>query len=189
MNYSNIKYYDISNGPGCRTSIFVSGCTRHCKRCFNKEAWDFDSGQPFTTKTMTDILSSCHKKYIQGISILGGEPLEPANQPAVSDLIYIFRQEYGASKDIWLYTGYTWEELMNVKNSPNSYLDYILDSIDVLVDGPFEEDKYDILLRFRGSSNQRLIDVKKSTETNLIFWDDGPIYSSHESYSDRIHDE
>ena len=186
MNYSKIKYYDIANGPGCRTSIFVSGCSIHCNGCFNQEAWDFNAGEPFTTKVMTDILSSCNYDYIKGISILGGEPLDPKNQTAVYDLIYIFRQEYGSKKDIWLYTGYTWDWLNIHRNDSNMYVGDILDNIDVLVDGAFEQDKADILLRFRGSSNQRLIDAKKSTKYNIVFWDDGPIFNSHASYSDKV---
>ncbi len=163
MNYSSIKYFDISNGPGCRTSLFVSGCTHRCKGCFNKETWDFGSGERYTEEVEGEIISSLSPDYITGLSILGGEPMEAANQPAVAGLVKKVREVY-RDKSIWIYSGYTFEELLDKENKRchGEHTAEILENIDVLVDGRFVEELKDIRLNFRGSSNQRIIDVKES---------------------------
>lgn len=173
MNYAEIKYYDISNGLGVRTSLFVSGCNHHCKGCFNEIAWDFNYGNKFTDETMNDILKSLEPKYIAGLSILGGEPLDPDNINTVIQIIMKVKQKY-PNKSIWVYTGYNFNDIYDLNDykyylyprhcgkSYNYYKNIALNSIDVLVDGKFEEDKKDITLKFRGSSNQRIIDVKQS---------------------------
>lgn len=148
MYYGAIKKTDIANGEGVRVSLFVSGCRRHCKGCFNKETWDFSYGQPFNFTTIEEILEALDKPYIQGLSILGGEPLERENVPWVETLIMFVRGRFGDKKDIWLYTGFQYEE---VKDYDLMY------HIDVLVDGPFIEEQKDISLRFRGSKNQRVL--------------------------------
>lgn len=160
MNYARIKYNDIANGLGVRASLFVSGCNHHCKGCFNEIAWDFDYGTKFTQRTIDDILDSIDKPYIQGLSILGGEPLDPKNQYAVMDLIIQFRNRFRHQKDIWVYTGYKIEDVIMHKD--------IYHGIDVLVDGPFIESQKDITLKFRGSANQRVIDVPETIKTGEI---------------------
>lgn len=173
MNYAEIKYYDISNGLGVRTSLFVSGCNHHCKGCFNEIAWDFNYGNKFTDETMNDILKSLEPEYIAGLSILGGEPLDPDNINTVIQIIMKVKQKY-PNKSIWVYTGYNFNDIYDLNDykyylyqrhcgkSYNYYKNIALNLIDVLVDGKFEEDKKDITLKFRGSSNQRIIDVKQS---------------------------
>lgn len=179
MNYSNIKLFDIANGAGVRTSLFVSGCRRHCDGCFNRVAWNFDDGDAFDDEDMGLILETLNSKYIDGLSILGGEPLEPENQKCVLKIISEVKNRF-PTKDIWLWTGFTWEELMT--DLSNKTLADILNSIDVLVDGPFEIDKKDLTLRFRGSSNQRIINVKESLKNDeIVLWDDGPIFNNHKS--------
>jgi len=180
VNYSNIKYFDIANGSGCRTSIFVSGCRNHCDGCFNKETWSFDSGEKFTKETISEIISRSANSYIKGLSVLGGEPLDRDNQFDVLHLIICFRNEY-PDKDIWLWTGYTYEELMedNWKHV-GVFTKQILDNIDILVDGRYEKDKHSIGLRFRGSSNQRIIDIPKSIKSDaLVLWQDDEVYGKH----------
>lgn len=159
MNYATIKYVDIANGLGVRTSLFVSGCTHHCPGCFNSEAWDFDAGVPFDEEAQQAVLNSLAPAYIAGLTILGGEPMEPQNQRALLPFLKKVRTTYPKTS-IWLYTGDTLEELQN-KNSPRhtENTEELLALLDVLVDGRFEEDKKDITLKFRGSSNQRLIDM------------------------------
>jgi len=171
MNYCEIKNIDIANGLGNRVSLFVSGCTHHCKGCFNSEAWSFDYGKPFTEKTEEYLLELLDKSYIQGLSILGGEPMEPSNQEVLYDFIVKFRKRFAYSKDLWIYSGYTFEELTNqVEN--RCYVKHLTKSIllltNVLVDGEFKEDLKDITLKFRGSSNQRIINPIESIETNKI---------------------
>ena len=177
MNYAEIKYYDISNGLGVRTSLFVSGCNHHCKGCFNEIAWDFNYGNKFTDETMNDILKSLEPKYIAGLSILGGEPLDPDNINTVIQIIMKVKQKY-PNQSIWVYTGYNFNDIYDLNDykyylyprhcgkSYNYYKNIALNLIDVLVDGKFEEDKKDITLKFRGSSNQRIIDVKQSLLQN-----------------------
>ena len=165
MNYANIKHHDVANGPGIRVSLFVSGCTHHCKGCFNAEAWSFTYGEPFTQQTVEEILLALQPAYIQGLSLLGGEPFEPENQPAVLDLVRQVRAAY-PEKDIWAYSGYTLEQLQTL--APE-----LLAQITVLVDGPFVEAKKNLSLRFRGSENQRLIDVPASLAAGkTVLWED-----------------
>ena len=159
MNYAKIKNVDVANGEGVRVSLFVSGCTHHCKGCFNAELWNFDAGEAFSFHTIRHILDLCSHDYISGLSLLGGEPLDPMNVQRVTDLCYLFKK-YFPQKTIWCYTGYEWE---TIKNLP------ILKHIDVLVDGKFVQDLADPRLKFRGSSNQRIIDVQKSIATDKIF--------------------
>lgn len=162
MNYAEIKLCDIANGPGVRTSLFVSGCTHRCKGCFNEIAWDFNYGEPFTEETISEILDSLKPSYITGFTLLGGEPFEPQNQPDVLDLLRRIKSEY-PSKSVWCFTGYLYDKdiLGNMCNNlPHTR--EILDYIDVLVDGPFIMDKKDMMLKFKGSSNQRTIDVQAS---------------------------
>ena len=151
MNYAGIKKNDIANGPGVRVSLFVSGCRNHCKGCFNPETWDFDYGEPFTRKTEKEIIKALHPSWIQGLSILGGDPMEPENQKALLPLLKRIRVMC-PGKDVWLYTGYTYEAVRDSE---------ILKWVDVLVDGPFMEAEKDISLAFRGSRNQRIIPLKK----------------------------
>ncbi len=167
MFYSKIKKNDISNGSGVRTSIYVSGCRNFCKGCFNKETWDFKYGQEFTDETLKEIIDSADFNHIQGLTILGGEPLEPENQEMVLKVIKEFKKNY-PKKDIWLFSGYLFDEQIKKWRQELPYTDEIIKNIDVLVDGRFDEDLKDIDLGFRGSSNQRIIDVKKTLETNEI---------------------
>lgn len=167
MNYAGIKTLDIANGPGLRTSVFVSGCTRHCKECFQPQTWDFHYGEPLTQEVIDKILDSMAPAHVAGLTVLGGEPFEPLNQEAVADLLKQARARY-PHKSFWAFTGYTIEEL----DSPLAQ--EILSYLDVLVDGPFEIAKKDLSLRFRGSSNQRLIDLNKTRQTGVLtLWDDG----------------
>ena len=164
MYYGNIKYYDISNGDGVRTSLFVSGCNHHCKGCFNEVAWDFDYGKEFSYNTLKEILDSLKPDYIAGLSILGGEPLDYKNINAVSTIVEVVRKSF-PNKSIWVYTGYTYEELLERNNL---FTSLILNKIDVLVDGKFIEELKDISLKFRGSSNQRIIDMNKTKNSDKI---------------------
>ncbi len=162
MRYANIKYYDIANGLGVRTSLFVSGCTHRCKGCFNETAWDFDYGQEFTGETIEKLLDSCRPSYIAGLSLLGGEPMEPANQRALLPLLKRFKEQY-PDKDIWCYTGYVYEtELLDHAGRARCEVtEELLGYIDILVDGRFEQELHDISLKFRGSSNQRVLQIQK----------------------------
>ena len=167
MNYANIKHPAVANGPGIRVSLFVSGCTHHCKGCFNAEAWSFTYGEPFTQQTVEEILLALQPAYIQGLSLLGGEPFEPENQPAVLDLVRQVRAAY-PEKDIWAYSGYTLEQLQTL--APE-----LLAQITVLVDGPFVESQKDLRLAFRGSANQRILDVPASLKRGEpVFWKENP---------------
>lgn len=156
MNYAAIKKTDIANGPGVRVSLFVSGCRRHCKGCFNSETWNFNYGNLFGKSTMNEILEALDKEYIEGFSILGGEPFENENKETVYNVIRTVKEKF-PQKTIWCYSGFCFEEL--AESSRN-----ILELVDVLVDGPFVEEKKNLRLKFRGSENQRIIDVKKSLE-------------------------
>ena len=160
MNYGKINTCDIANGPGVRVSLFVSGCRNHCKGCFNPETWDFDYGQPFTDYTMDYILRSLGKKYIDGFTILGGDPFEPENQNVVAYILRKVREEYPYI-NIWVYTGYLYDvDLVKGGKVWTEFTDEILSYIDTLVDGPFIEKEKDITLQFRGSRNQRVITFK-----------------------------
>lgn len=163
MNYGEIKKNDISNGIGVRTSLFVSGCRHHCKDCFNAQTWDFGFGEAFTEQTMMEILESCEPDWINGLSLLGGEPFEPENQRVLLPFLVMFKEKF-PDKDIWCYSGFTFEEITGRAKSraKTDVSAEMLSLIDVLVDGRFEESKKDISLKFRGSSNQRIIDVQKT---------------------------
>ena len=167
MNYATIKKTDVANGPGIRVSLFVSGCTHACKGCFNSEAWDFNYGTPFTEKTENYILSLLENSYISGLSILGGEPMEIQNQRALLPLLKKVKKNF-PQKDIWCYSGYLFDTEIKKGRAHCEVTDEILKCIDVLVDGRFVEEKKNIMLKFRGSENQRIIDVKKSLENNEI---------------------
>ncbi len=176
MNYATIKWVDVANGPGVRVSLFVSGCTRHCPGCFNQEAWDFKYGRPFTQVDLDKILKALAPDHIKGLSLLGGEPFEPANQKGLLPLLRRVKQLY-PSKKVWCYTGYRLDdELLGESDARCEYTNEMLSYIDILVDGPFVEDLKDLNLRFRGSSNQRIIDVPKTLATGEIVLWDGDMY-------------
>jgi anaerobic ribonucleoside-triphosphate reductase activating protein len=179
MNYATIKTCDIANGPGVRTSLFVSGCTHHCKNCFNQEAWDFAFGASFDEGVQQQILDECRPGYITGLTLLGGEPMEPVNQRALLPFVRRFRAAF-PTKTVWCYSGYTWEQLTGDSRARCEVTDDFLREIDVLVDGPFVQELHDITLRFKGSSNQRIIDVKQSlSDGKIVLWQDKPLYSTH----------
>ncbi len=168
MNYSGIKTHDVANGIGVRISLFVSGCTHHCKGCFNPETWDFCYGKPFTESEEQKILDALAPAYIKGFSLLGGEPFEPENQKVLMPLLEKIKAAY-PEKDVWCYTGYTLdEELLKKSRARTDVTDKMLSFIDVLVDGEFVEDEKDLNIRFRGSRNQRIIDVKETLKTGNI---------------------
>ena len=173
MNYATIKNCDIANGPGVRISLFVSGCTHRCKGCFNEVAWDFDYGQPFTQETIEEILNMLAPPHIAGITLLGGEPFEPQNQPALLDLLRQIKLKM-PEKSIWAFSGYLFEkDILAGRLGPKEITQEFVSYLDVLVDGPFVLEKKDLMLRFRGSSNQRLIDVKASLQTGTtVLWND-----------------
>lgn len=158
MKYSQIRSLDIANGPGCRISIFVSGCEHRCKNCFNPETWNFDHGKEFIEDTLDGILELAKPSYIAGLSVLGGEPVHPRNLPEVLKLTRKFKEVY-PEKDIWLWTGYQLEDVFE---------DLADSGIDVVVDGKFVEELKDLRLKFRGSSNQRIINLKETIRTGDI---------------------
>lgn len=172
MNYATIKPFDVANGPGVRVSLFVSGCTHRCKNCFNEEAWDFGYGEEFTAEHEKKILEALKPDYIKGFSLLGGEPFEPRNQVVLCELLPKIKEAY-PEKDIWCYTGYDFEkDLLTGRLCDKAVTDKMLSCIDILVDGKFVEELKNLKLRFKGSSNQRIIDVKKSmSENKIILWD------------------
>ncbi len=178
MNFATIKYFDIANGPGVRTCLFVSGCTHRCPGCFNFEAWDFNAGDPFDQAVQDALVESLVPDYVDGMTILGGEPMEPSNQEALVEFLERVRKTY-PEKSLWMYTGDTYEDLIDDKSARHTpYTNRILDVLDVLVDGKFVQKLYDITLRFRGSSNQRLIDLKKTREVGeVVLWSDEKIFS------------
>ena len=170
MNYATIKNCDIANGPGVRVSLFVSGCTHRCKGCFNEVAWDFNYGEPFTEETINSILTMLRPSYVRGLTLLGGEPFEPQNQGAVVELLRRIKKEM-PEKSIWAFSGYLFDKdiLSGRLGDCSEYLSYL----DVLVDGPFVEAKKNLSLRFRGSENQRLIDVPASLASGeIVLWQD-----------------
>lgn len=158
MNYAAIRNFDIANGEGVRVSLFVSGCTHHCKGCFNPDQWRFDYGEPFTSETEAEITTLLANPYITGLSILGGEPMEPENQAVLRPFLERFRTRFGATKTLWIYTGCVLEtDLLAPSRWRTDDTEPILRLTNVLVDGPFVEGLKDISLRFRGSSNQRIL--------------------------------
>ena len=172
MNYAEIKNCDIANGPGVRVSLFVSGCTHHCPGCFNEIAWDFDYGKPFTGETIQQILTMLAPGYIRGLTLLGGEPFEPQNQPAVVELLRRVKSEY-PEKSIWAYSGYLYDKITSGTLGPWEVTREFLSYLDVLVDGPFVEEKKNLSLRFRGSENQRLIDIPETMKCGqIVLWKD-----------------
>ena len=158
MNYGKINYTDIANGPGVRVSLFVSGCRNKCEGCFNRESWDFNFGKKFTLSTLTDLLLALDKPYISGLTILGGDPLEPENLPTVTSICRTIKT-INDIKNIWIYTGYLYEDFQNLE---------LFDYVDVVVDGKFIESEKDISLQFRGSKNQKIVDVKRSKMENEV---------------------
>ena len=162
MRYAKIRKMDISNGEGVRVSLFVQGCSFHCKNCFNPETWDFNKGKEFTTAEIQKIIELANKDYIAGLSVLGGEPLHNNNVDEVFHIVATFKEKF-PNKDIWLWTGFKFEDA--IKDSKRKF---ILRNIDVLIDGQFEENKKDLTLKWRGSSNQRVIDCKKSLAENKV---------------------
>ncbi len=173
MNYAAIKKVDIANGPGVRVTLFVSGCTHHCKECFQSETWDFQYGQLFDETVEDQLLKALAPDYIRGLTLLGGEPFEPANQRRLVSFLRKVRLQY-PDKDIWCFSGYVWEELTGQEPGTGrarcEVTDEMLSLIDVLVDGEFELENKDITLQFRGSSNQRLIRVAESRKQDKIIW-------------------
>ena len=173
MNYGEIKTCDIANGEGVRVSLFVSGCTHHCKNCFNDVAWDFGYGKPFTEETEEMLLKALEPDFVDGLSLLGGEPFEPEHQYVLLSLLQRVRREF-PQKTIWAYSGYVYEELsgkeVGTGRARCEVTDAVLACVDVLVDGEFMKDKKNISLQFRGSENQRLIDLRKTEEAGEIVW-------------------
>ena len=173
MYYGEIKNCDIANGIGVRVSLFVSGCTNRCPHCFQPQTWDFEYGQPFTQETEELLLRLLEPAHINGLTLLRGEPFEPANQRALLPFVQRVRERF-PGKTVWAFTGFTLEELQREGSYPRcEATDGLLALLDVLVDGRFEEEKKDISLRFRGSSNQRLIDMKETRKGNrIVLWDE-----------------
>lgn len=169
MNYGQIYYTDIANGEGMRTDLFVSGCTHHCKNCFNEMTWDFQYGEPYTPEVEDKIIDSLRPSWIAGLTILGGEPMEVVNQVAVRGLVERVKREV-LHANIWIYSGYTYEELTDPDNKRCHSEDTmpILEHIDVLVDGRFVEELKNLRLHYRGSSNQRIINVPETLAAGSI---------------------
>ena len=171
MNYAEIKNCDIANGPGVRVSLFVSGCTHRCKGCFNEIAWDFQYGKPFTQETVDMLLRMLAPDHIKGITLLGGEPFEPQNQSAIVDFLRQMKAKY-PDKSVWAFSGYLFDKDMLSGRLGETTVEF-LSYVDVLVDGPFVEEKKNLSLRFRGSSNQRIIDVPASLQAGeIVLWED-----------------
>ncbi len=173
MHYAAIKPCDIANGPGVRVSLFVSGCTHHCPGCFNAMAWDFAYGDPFTAETAERLYTALSPSYIGGLTLLGGEPLEPVNQAALLPFVREVRRRF-PHKTIWCYTGYLLEDdlLLPEGRARCAVTDELLTLVNVLVDGPFVQEQHDITLSFRGSSNQRLIDLAKTLACGqIVLWE------------------
>ena len=166
MRYNKIRKMDISDGPGVRVSIFMQGCTFHCKNCFNPETWDFKLGKEFTDETINRILELADKEYIRGLSILGGEPMHPVNIEGTTKLAKAFKEKY-PDKDIWVWSGFLFDKDLKDKE--------VLNYIDVLVDGQYKDELHDFRLKYCGSTNQRVIDVKKSLKNNKIIMFEGDI--------------
>ncbi len=173
MKYATIKYYDISNGPGVRVSLYVSGCRNHCKGCFNPETWDFNYGEPFTEETEKAIIKGMTPDYIKGFTLLGGDPFEPENQAVLAPFLKRLREKF-PEKSFWCFTGYDYEaELLTGKIGDMDDIMTMLSCLDVLVDGRFIEEKKNLSLKFKGSENQRTILVQPSLEQDeVVLWDE-----------------
>ena len=172
MNYATIKPLDVANGPGIRVSLFVSGCTHHCPECFNREAWDFDYGKPYTQETEDDIIELLSRDYIKGFAMLGGEPFEPQNQRELVKLLRRVRSTY-PDKNVWCYSGYLYDkELKQPSRARCEVTDEMLSMIDFLVDGRFVAELKNLNLKFRGSENQRIIDLRKTEAAGeIVQWE------------------
>lgn len=191
MNYAEIKHFDIANGEGVRTTLFVSGCRRGCKNCFNEVAWNFAAGKPFTAEVADEIIESLRPDYVDGLTLLGGEPMEPENQEGLVGFVERVRAEFprGGGKTIWCFTGDIWDrELVTGGRHHTEVTDRLLSCVDVLVDGPFVQSLHDITLRFRGSSNQRIIDMPATLAAlaagedpadAVRLWGDERVYATH----------
>ena len=205
MNYAEIKYSDIANGEGVRTSLFVSGCRRGCPGCFNSGAWSFAAGEPFTREVEDEIIASLEHPFCDGLTVLGGEPMEPENQRGLVSFLERVRERFPrggegalgaaagtpglAAKTIWCFTGDTLDELMPGGRHHTEVTDHLLSCVDILVDGPWVQELYDISLRFRGSSNQRVIDLNAtraaaaergcSLADTVCLWQDERVYTTH----------
>ena len=173
MNYAEIKNCDIANGIGVHVSLFVSGCTHHCKGCFNEVAWDFDYGTPFTQETIDKILDMMRPSYIRGLTLLGGEPFEPQSQGPIVELLRQIKEKM-PEKSIWAFSGYLFDrDILSGHLGDWKVTQEYLSYLDVLVDGPFVEAKKNLSLRFRGSENQRIIDVPASlAQGKIVLWRD-----------------
>lgn len=168
MNYAGIKYCDVANGTGCRTVLFVSGCRNHCKDCFQPHTWDFDYGAEFDETIQEEVLKSLEPAYIKGLTLLGGEPFEPENQIGLLPFVKKVKELY-PNKDIWAFTGYVYDmDLIEGGKKHCEVTDELLSMIDVLVDGPFIAEQKNLMLKFRGSENQRVIDMKRTIESGDI---------------------
>ena len=172
MNYADIKKVDVANGPGVRVSLFVSGCTHRCEECFNPETWDFSYGSPFGEEEIEKILALLAPDHIRGLSLLGGEPFEPDNQRALLPFLRRVKERF-PDKEIWCYSGYTLDrELWGESRARCEATDELLALLDVLIDGPFVEAQKDLNLRFRGSANQRILNVPASLKARVpVLWD------------------
>ena len=172
MNYATIKSFDVANGPGIRVSLFVSGCTHRCPGCFNEVAWDFDYGQPFDQGVIDLILSMLRPSHIKGLTILGGEPFDPRNQGPIVELLRQVKEKY-PEKSVWAFSGYLFDHICSGRLGDWAVTKEYLSYLDVLVDGPFIEAQKNLSLRFRGSENQRLIDVPASlSKGEVVLWED-----------------
>ena len=168
MNYADIKRVDVANGEGVRVSLFVSGCNHHCKGCFNECAWDFNYGNKFTDENIDEVINYLNHDHIEGLTLLGGEPLEYVNQEGILPLVKRVKEKF-PNKNIWCYTGFDFEkDVVGKMSKDNETTKELLNYIDVMVDGKFEEDKKNLKLKFRGSSNQRIIDVKESLKEHKV---------------------
>ena len=167
MNYSEIKYYDIANGTGVRTTLFVSGCRNHCEGCFQPETWNFDNGEPFTAEVEDQIIESMKYDYVTGLTLLGGDPFEEENQAVLAPFMNRFKTQC-PNKNVWAFTGYLLEDLLPGGRKHTEYTDDLLATIDILVDGPFVLAKKNLWLKFRGSENQRLIDLNEYRKSRKI---------------------
>lgn len=180
MNYAEVKYCDIANGVGTRTTLFVSGCTHHCEECFQPQTWSFDFGEPFTREVEDALVERMRPSYVRGLTLLGGEPMEPDNQRGLVGFLERVKAEL-PGKTIWCFTGDLLEDLLDGMSVRHTEVtDRLLDCIDVLVDGPYVKELHDISLRFRGSSNQRIIDLPATRATGgVVLWEDEEVYATH----------